>query len=158
VGGSGEHTLDGFRYDWLAGQVEGGAAVRRIAYGPVGWRLLKGFHRAVAAYANAGVNVVVDDMLLDLEVLTDWAQALAAVRTLLVNVSAPKGELLRREAARKLHPTPGLVSGHFDLHRGIVADTEVDTSTASPSEAARSILALVSSSASVSALRSFRPR
>src|SRR5580704_14994191 len=131
-GGGGEHTLDGFRYDWLVGQVEGGVPVRRIAYGPVGWRLLEGFHRAVAAYANAGADVVVDDMLLDLDVLKDWAHALAGVRTLLVNVTAPKEELLRREAARKLHPTPGLVAGHFDLHRGVVADIEIDTSTASP--------------------------
>jgi chloramphenicol 3-O phosphotransferase len=157
-GGSGEHTLDGFRYDWLAAEVEGGAAVRRIAYGHVGWRLLEGFHRAVAAYANAGVNVVVDDMLLDLDVLEDWAHALAAVRTLLVNVTAPKEELLRREAARELHPTPGLVAGHFDLHRGIVADAGIDTSTASPSDAARSILGLASPPARAGALQSLRRR
>jgi chloramphenicol 3-O phosphotransferase len=155
-GGQGENTLDGFRYDWPAGEVGGGAAVRRIAYGPVGWSLLEGFHRAVAAYANTGVNVVVDDMLLDLDVLKDWANALTAVSTLLVNVTAPKGELLRREAARTLHPTPGLVAGHFDLYRGIVADAEIDTSSASPSEAARTVLNLASSSARAGALRAFR--
>ena len=49
-GGRGEHRLDGFRYDWPAGEVVGGgAAVRRIAYGPVGWSLLESDHRAVAA-------------------------------------------------------------------------------------------------------------
>jgi chloramphenicol 3-O phosphotransferase len=155
-GGSGEHTREGFRYDWLAPQVEGSAAVRRIAYGPVGWGLLEGFHRAVAAYADTGVNVVVDDMLLDLDVLKDWARALAAVPTLLVNVTAPMGVLLRREAARELHPTPGLVAGHFDLHRSIVADAEIDTSSASPSEAAGSLLGLASSSARFDALHAFR--
>jgi len=153
-GGGGEHALDGFRYDWLAGQVEGGAAVRRIAYGPVGRSLLEGFHRAVAAYANAGVKVVVDDMLLDLEVLTDWANALATTSALLVKVTAPKAELLRREAARTLHPTPGLAAGHFDLHRGIVADVEIDTSSTSPADAARSILDLASSPGRANALRS----
>ncbi len=155
-GGGGEHALDGFRYDWLTAPAAGGAGVRRIAYGPVGRTLLEGFHRAVAAYADAGVKVIVDDMLLDLEMLKDWANALAATSTLLVKVTAPKEELLRREAARTLHPTPGLVAGHFDLHRGIVADTEIDTSTASPSQAARSILDLASSSARTNALQSFR--
>ena len=156
MGRRGQHTRDGFRYVWLAPEIEGGAAARRIAYGPVGWALLQGFHRAVAAYADAGVRVVVDDMLLDLEALRDWAHALAAVATLLVNVTAPKAELLRREAARTLHPTPGLVAGHFELHRGLVADVEVDTSSLSPSEAARALLGLASSSARGSALHAFR--
>jgi len=157
-GGGGEHAADGFRYDWLATEEEGGAPVRRIAYGAVGWRLLEGFHRAVAAYADAGVNVVVDDMLLDLAVLGDWARALAAVPTLLVNVTAPRTELLRREAARTLHPTPGLVAGHIDLHRAIVADAEIDTSETSPRDAARSVLDYASSRAPAGALQAFRPR
>src|ERR1700761_5057765 len=56
-GGGGEHARDGFYYDWIVPQAEGAATVRRIGYGPVGLALLKGFHRAVAAYAEAGVNV-----------------------------------------------------------------------------------------------------
>jgi chloramphenicol 3-O phosphotransferase len=155
-GSAGVHTLDGFRYDWEASQAEGGTPVRRIACGPVGWGLLDGFHRAVAAYADAGVNVVVDDMLLDLDVLKDWARALAAVPTLLVSVTAPKAELLRREAARQLHATPGLVAGHFDLHQGIAADAQIDTSRVSPSEAARFLLDRTVSSSGVAALHSFR--
>lgn len=155
-GGQGGHAGDGFRYDWQAPDVEGGHATRRIGYGPVGWRMLEGFHRAVAAYADAGVNVVVDDMLLDLEVLADWAHALAAVPTLLVSVTAPKAELLRREAARTLHPTPGLVAGHFDLHRGVVADIEIDTSSIRPPGAVRTLERLASSSARFTALGAVR--
>jgi chloramphenicol 3-O phosphotransferase len=155
-GGSGRHTLDGFCYDWSAPPADDGSAVRRIGYGRVGWSLLQGFHRAVAAFAGAGVNVVVDDMLLDLEVLTDWACALEAVPTLLVNVSAPKTELLRREVERQLHPTPGLVAGHFDLHQGIAADTRIDTSRVGPPEAARALLGLASASTRSTALHAFR--
>lgn len=155
-GSGGEHARDGFHYVWEAPQTEGGAPVRRIAYGPAGWGLLKGFHRAVAAYADAGVNVVVDDMLLDLDVLKHWARALAAVPTLLVSVTAPKAELLRREAARQLHPTPGLVAGHFDLHQGIVADVRIDTSAVSPPEAARSLLDLTLSSSGAAALHTYQ--
>ena len=155
-GGSGQHTLDGFHYDWSAPPAEDGSLVRRIGYGPVGRALLQGFHRAVAAFAAAGVNVVVDDMLLDLEVLADWAGALEAVPTLLVNIGAPKAVLLQREAARQLHPTPGLVAGHFDLHQGIIADTTIDTSAVAPAEAARTLLTLASPPARFTALDAFR--
>lgn len=139
-GGSGEHTHEGFRYDRPA--PEGGEKVLRIAYGPVGWRILEGFHRAVAAYARAGVNVVVDDMLLDMAVLEDWAFALASLPTVLVKVMAPEEELLRREQARTRRSTPGLAQGHFDLHQAIVADLDIDTSLSSPAEAAARVLAL----------------
>lgn len=141
-GSGGEHAHDGFRYEWAVSQAEPGPSVRSIAYGSVGWSVLKGFHRAVAAYSDAGANVVVDDMLFDLDVLRDWAEALAGKPTLLVSVTAPKAELLRREAARQLHPTPGLVAGHFDLHRTIAADVQVDTSQTTPADAARSLLTL----------------
>jgi chloramphenicol 3-O phosphotransferase len=156
-GAGGEHTLDGFRYDWPDSGAERGGAVRRIACGPAGWSMLRGFHRSVAAYADAGVNVVVDDMLLSLDVLADWAHALEAVPTVLVSVTAPKPELLRREAARQLHPTPGLVAGHFDLHDGVVADVRIDTSRLTPPQAARAVLDLASSAGRTTALRAFRP-
>jgi chloramphenicol 3-O phosphotransferase len=155
-GGSGEHTLDGFHYDWSAPPAEDGSAVRQIGYGPVGRALLQGFHRAVAAFAGAGVDVVVDDMLLDLEVLADWALALEAVPTLLVKVTAPKAELLRREAARQLHPTPGLVAGHLELHQGIVTDARIDTSAVAPSDAARALLELAASPTAFGALEAYR--
>lgn len=138
-GGSGEHTLEGFRYDRPTSE---GDEILRIAYGPVGRRLLEGFHSAVAAYAHAGVNVIVDDMLLDMSVLEDWAFALSNLPTLLVKVTAPKEELLRRERARTRRSTPGLAMGHFDLHQAVVADLDIDTSVASPVEAAAQVLAL----------------
>lgn len=155
-GGSGRRTLEGFFYDWSASPADGRPAVRRIGYGPIGWTFLQGFHRAVAAYAEAGVDVVVDDMLLDLAVLTDWAHALRGVPALLVNVTAPKAELLRREAERQLHPTPGLVAGHFDLHQAIAADAVIDTSALTPPDAARSLLDIASSSRTFTALHAFQ--
>ncbi|MBP7648398.1 MAG: AAA family ATPase [Phenylobacterium sp.] len=156
-GGSGEHTLEGFRYDCSASEHSGGAPIRRIAYGPVGQQLLEGFHRAVAAYAHAGVNVVVDDMLLNLDVLRDWSVALEDVSTLLVSVSAPKEELLRRENARTRRSTPGLVEGHFDLHRGIVTDVEIDTAALAPSDGAQCVLDAVTATSPLgAALQSLR--
>ena len=66
-GSGGDRRDDGFRYG-----VEGD--VQRIVYGPGGRRLLRGFHRAVGAYARSGTNVVVDDMLQDGACLSDLSQ------------------------------------------------------------------------------------
>lgn len=141
---AGAQTQEGFRYAWDVADQGAAANVRRIAYGPVGWTLLQGFHRSVAAYAGAGANVVVDDMLLDQDVLADWALALEGLPVLLVSVIAPKDELLRREQARQARATPGLVAGHLALHLGVAADLVIDTSELSPTEAARRVLAAAS--------------
>src|SRR5262245_33338076 len=45
----------------------------RIAYGAIGRRVLLGMHRAVAAIAACGNNILVDEMLLDRAVLDDWS-------------------------------------------------------------------------------------
>lgn len=155
-GGSGRHSREGFHYEWLVPLGGDAAPVRRLAYGAVGWRLLQGFHRAVGAYARAGVDVIVDDMLLDLEGLADWAAALADLEVVLVKVIADEEELWRREAARVRRSTPGLVKGHLDLHLRIAADLEIDTSSLSPSDAAIQILAIASRPGAARALAAVR--
>jgi chloramphenicol 3-O phosphotransferase len=134
-GGGGAERAAGFHY-----VIEG--EVRRIAYGEVGWRLLQGFHRAAAAYALAGNNVVIDDMLLDAASLADWTQALAGLDTRLVRLTAPLQALTRREAARERRRTPGLAAGHYALHEGVDADLVIDTSRLAPAAAAGQVLAL----------------
>jgi chloramphenicol 3-O phosphotransferase len=133
-GSQGDRAHEGLRYEWLS------ADVRRIVYGDVGWRMLQGMHRAAAAYANAGTDVVVDDMLLDEGVLADWAESLAEVPTLLVRLTAPLQELVRREQARTRHQTLGLTAGHYDLHEAIAADLVIDTSLVTAEAAAEATL------------------
>ena len=133
-GGSGVEREAGFHY-----VMDGGT--RRIGYGPVGWRLLQGLHRAAAAHARAGVNVVVDDMLLDDAGLADWAEALTGLEVLLVRLTAPLTELARREAARERRRTPGLAAGHYDLHERLDADLVIDTSRVAPDAAAARVFA-----------------
>ena len=141
-GSWGEFATEGLRYEWIRGAEGEPGAIRRIAYGEVGWRMLQGMHRAAAAYASAGIDVVVDDMLLDARVLDGWRETLAEVPTLLVRLAPPLEELLRRERERTVHATPGLVEGHFDLHEAIAADLVIDTSTITPEAAAQLILAI----------------
>lgn len=140
-GGQGAFGGEGFHYRWLSGGPGEAGAVRRIGYGAVGWRMLRGMHRAVAAHAACGVDVVVDDMLLDAEVLADWRETLAQVPTLLVRLAPPLAELKRREAARVARATPGLAEGHFALHAGVAADLVIDSAAVSAEEAAARVLA-----------------
>ena len=139
-GGQGSLAAEGFHYKWLSGAEGQSGVVRRIGYGDVGGRMLQGMHRAAAAHTEFGIDVVVDDMLLDERGLADWREALADTPTLLVRLTAPFAELARREAARTLHRTPGLVAGHFDQHEGIAADLVIDTSLITPEAAAQQIL------------------
>jgi len=132
-GSQGDHRDDGFRY-----QADGD--IRRVVYGPAGWRLLQGFHRAVGAYARAGCNVVVDDMLLDAACLADWAEALGGLPVTLVRLSAPLDELRRREGARPHGRVPGLAEGHLLTHAGLAADLSLDTSAHSPAEMAATVV------------------
>lgn len=139
-GGQGDLAAEGFHYAWPSGTAGEPGAVRRVGYGPAGWRMLQGMHRAVAAYPGAGVDVVVDDMLLDDAVLADWRVALAEVPTLLVRLAAPFAELQRREEARTRRRTPGLVAGHYAQHEAVAADLVIDTAAMTPDEAAARVL------------------
>ena len=128
-GSSGERRDEGFRYE-----VEG--HIRRVVYGPAGWRLLQGFHRSVAAFARFGSNVVVDDMLLDEACLADWADALDGLTVTLVRLAAPLDELRRRERSRPHGGVHGLAEGHVLVHERLDVDLSLDTSAHSPDEMA----------------------
>ena len=107
--------------------------------------MLQALHRAAAAYARAGMDVVVDDMLLDDAVLVDWRKALDGLPLLVVRLTAPLEHLLQRESDRILHPTPGLVAGHYDQHERTPADLIIDTSATAPEAGARLILQTLTS-------------
>ena len=110
----------GFRYDRTSEQ---GAVT--IRYGAVGEAILKGMHHAVAAFAEAGNNLIVDEMLLDERVLVDWTRQLGRFQPYLVQVTAAEAVLERREHERG--GVPGLARGHLrvnDLcHRDLLIDT-----------------------------------
>ena len=145
-GSGGEQRKDGFRY-----QADGD--ISRVVYGPAGWRLLLGFHRAVAAYARAGSNVVVDDMLLDAACLADWAEALDGLAVTLVRLSAPLEELRRREGARPHGRVPGLAQGHAELHAEVDVDLALETAGRDPAEMAAVVLAQAPGEALARAIR-----
>jgi chloramphenicol 3-O phosphotransferase len=131
-------VLDGFR--WV--QPPANAAARGIAIraGPFGQQLIAGFHRAVAALAATGLNLIVDEVLLEPHWLLDWLAVLAGYPTLFVGVYCPLVETERRERARG-DQTVGQARAQFSVvHAHGAYDVEVDTAQQSPAACARQIV------------------
>ncbi len=108
----GEFRAEGFEY--VRPPQSDGQPFLQVAYGDVGWRILRGMHDAVAALVRAGNNVVFDDMPLDLEALLDWRRALADVRASAVFLDVPLTVAEEREQGRQ-ESIHGLARGHYEL-------------------------------------------
>ena len=90
--------------------------------------------------AEQGNNLIIDDVLCDGE-MPDYVTLLSAFDPHLVGVFAPLDILEARERARGDRLT-GLARWQFGrVHKGIVYDLEIDTSTATPLECAKRIQA-----------------
>lgn len=135
-GPMGAHRAQGFQYVDLP--PEDGHAVTAIAYGPVGLRMLKGFHRAVREFVAAGNRVVVDEMMLGPEVRDHWFATLAGLDVLTVGVHCNLAELERREAGRRGPVGLARWSGKR-VHEGMRYDLELDTTAQTPEACAQQI-------------------
>ncbi|MEU7363207.1 chloramphenicol phosphotransferase CPT family protein [Streptomyces olivaceoviridis] len=126
-------TVDGFnamRSKRELGAEELDAALRRTRMG---------FHRSIAAMAEAGNDIVVDHVLSEPWRLLDCLTLLRPEDVLFVGVHCPLDELARRELARGDRP-PGLAAHQYDLVHGHGDyDLECDTSAASPRECAQQV-------------------
>ena len=99
----------------------------------------RGMRRAIAAMAEAGNNVVVDEVIWGDE-LADYRALLAAHDFKVVGVVAPLEVLERRERERGDRAI-GLARWQFDrVHAGAAYDLTVDTSQASPEACAQRII------------------
>lgn len=128
---------DGLVFETLT---EDGKPSVAIQTGIVCERLLSGMRRAVAAMAEAGNNLVVDEVLMGAgEASAEYARLLAPYRLHWVGVMAPLNVLEARERARADRMI-GLARWQFPrVHAGLAYDLEIDTSRISPAEAARII-------------------
>jgi chloramphenicol 3-O phosphotransferase len=126
---AGPLSYHGFRYD----RTPAGTTIT-IRYGDVGRAVLDGMHHAVAAFAQTGTNVIVDEMLLDIRVLSGWARALAPYQTNLIKVAASLAALEEREVQRG-NPR-GLARGHYAVNDIPFFDQLIDTTSKAPKDAA----------------------
>ena len=120
-----------------------GTAFTALHFGDVGRLTLAGMRRAVAAFATTGIDVVVDDLLLEASFLHDYLVVLKGLAVTFVGVRCPLAVVDQRESARPGR-FPGTAAGHFhSVHAHCRYDIEVDTAAMTPRECAERVLAAV---------------
>ena len=112
-----------------------------LHFGDVGHATLRGMRRAAAAFAETGIDVVVDDLLLERAFLVDYLQVLQGFDVTFVAVRCDLATLTARENARPGR-FPGTAAAHFErVHEDCVYDLEVDTAVDAPRHCAQQVIA-----------------
>lgn len=128
------NTADGFYFD------RDGKGLIRLNFGAFGLATLKAHHRAAAAIAQSGVNIILDEVVLSQDLFMDWKTVLEDLDVLWVGVHCDLEELERREIARR-DRVLGQARGQFNLvHQWINYDLDVDTTSRSPDDCAAQIV------------------
>ncbi len=99
-----------------------------LVLGSDGRRVLKAFHRSIAAVASAGTNVICETIVYDEDDWSDWLEAVVGISTTWVRLSASLAILEEREKADRSRVFQGLARGMSA--RSVVGtfDIEADTS------------------------------
>ncbi len=122
---------------------ENGNTVVPLTIGPAGDRIIHGMHRAIAAYASCGNNVIVDYIQYKTAWGDDLQHVLKDFDVYYVRVHAPIDIIEERERARSTSPIGHARSHYGVVHTGLSYDLELDTSQLTPEECAEKILALI---------------
>jgi chloramphenicol 3-O phosphotransferase len=126
---------EGFRF--INGEESGEPSVA-IETGPVGARLMDGMRHAIAALAERGNDLIVDDVMLGEEPI-EYRRLLAPYRVHWVGILASLEVLEARERSRG-DRLIGLARWQFNkVHAGRCYDLEIDTDTLSVMAGARMI-------------------
>lgn len=104
-----------------------------------GQKVIKGMHRAIAAYAKAGNNVIVDYIMYDQAWHKDLMTALADIPVITVGVTASLSVIEQREKARGTSPE-GHARSMFDtVHQGWKYNCMINTDEMTPDQIADKI-------------------
>ena len=132
-GGPGAHAKDGLRFETTGGGLQ-------LVVGDTCRRLLRAYHRAVAAAVRSGLDVVVDEVVFDDDLRRDWCDVLDGLEPVWVAVRCAPEVAQERERRRGDRPI-GMTSTHTDtVHRSIDYAFEVDTSDLGPEDALTDLL------------------
>lgn len=115
--------------------------------GAVGRRLFAAYRRTAATWARAGLNVLVDEVVLDDEARRDWTEALDGVPAAWVAVRCDPEVADARERARGDRML-GMAHGLSDVvHHGVDYAFEIDTTHSSVAESAARLASFVAATA-----------
>ena len=109
----------------------------RFHIGAYGQRLLAAYRRSIAEIARCGLNVVVDDVMIESNEWDQWRNALAGLDVVWVGVRCDVEVAVQREVERGDRAS-GLARGQAEtVHRYPVYDLEVDTTSTPTAELAQ---------------------
>jgi chloramphenicol 3-O phosphotransferase len=108
------------------------APMARIRQGDFRWSevresFFEGFHRSIAAFADAGNNLILEHILDTPAWIGLLQKSLSAHRVLFVGLKLSLAELNRREAARGDRPVGSAEADYHSVHVGRRYDLEIDT-------------------------------
>lgn len=133
-GAVGDLSEDGSRYRIV--ESDGDPLTAVLEPGVLGRRMLRAYHRAVAAVAGSGIDVLVEEVMMTPDEWEDWRQALEGLQVRWVGVRCDLGVVSERERARG-DRYPGLARGTgLVVHRYATYDVEIDTSSVAAPDAA----------------------
>jgi chloramphenicol 3-O phosphotransferase len=111
-----------------------------VEFGATGKQMLSGMRRGIAAMARAGINVIIDDIILETEFLDDYLQTFDGLYVVFVGVKCSPQIIQNRENARPGR-FPGTAIGHLNIcHAHGVYDVEVDTASDLPPICAQKVI------------------
>ena len=105
---------------------------RELCVGPLLRALLRGYQAGAVAMADEGVDVIVDDVLLDQEHLDGWRRALLGRDAVWVEVRCDPDEIDRREESRGDRPLGLARAQRSTVVDGVRFDLVLDTTTTAP--------------------------
>lgn len=111
-----------------------GGVLAEVRIGPGGLKLLRGMYSAVAALAEAGIDVIVDDVIHDRRVLKAAVESLKDSQVLFVGLHLPSEVAERRERGDR--GPGGAAAFYVRVHAHGAYDLVLDTAALDPMECA----------------------
>jgi chloramphenicol 3-O phosphotransferase len=126
--GRGRHAADGLWFE----STPAGPALR---VGSLCRQLLHIYRSTVAAAAHAGLNVIVDDVVIDAQIWDDWQVALTGLEVVWVGVHCELDVVEARERSRGDRAVGTARSQYATVHAAASYDLAIDTTSCGPDQA-----------------------
>ena len=126
---------------------KGGEKISSIQFGRYGKKVLHGMRLSSAGLVRDGLNIIIDDILLEASFLDDYLKTFCDLKLYFIGLFCPLEAVEKREASR-IGRFPGTAQSQLEVcHAHRVYDLSLDTSILSPEDCAEKIIGRLESGA-----------
>ena len=119
---------------------KGGEKISSIKFGRYGKKVLHGMRLSSAGLVRDGLNIIIDDILLEASFLDDYLKTFCDLKLYFIGLFCPLEAVEKREASR-IGRFPGTAQSQLEVcHAHGVYDLSLDTSILSPEDCAKKII------------------